>query len=29
MNIEPLQRFFDEAFGTTAELTVTPVAGGG
>ncbi len=29
MNIEPLQRFFDEAFGTTAALTVTPVVGGG
>ena len=23
MNIEPLQRFFDDAFGTTAALTVT------
>ena len=29
MNIEPLQRFFDEAFGTTAALMVTPVVGGG
>jgi aminoglycoside phosphotransferase (APT) family kinase protein len=29
MNIEPLQRFLDEAFGTTAALTVTPVVGGG
>src|SRR5258708_6539011 len=29
MNTEPLQRFFDEAFGTTAALLVTPVVGGG
>src|SRR5438552_5821284 len=29
MNIEPLQRFFDDAFGTTAALTVTAVVGGG
>jgi aminoglycoside phosphotransferase (APT) family kinase protein len=29
MNTEPLQRFFDEAFGTTTALTVVPVVGGG
>ena len=29
MNIEPLQQFFDDAFGTAATLTVTPVVGGG
>jgi len=29
MNTEPLQQFFDEAFGTTETLTVTPVVGGG
>ncbi|MGO9874220.1 MAG: phosphotransferase family protein [Acidimicrobiia bacterium] len=29
MNIEPLQRYLDEAFETTAALTVTPVVGGG
>src|SRR3954462_5267207 len=29
MNIEPLQRFLDEACGTAAALTVTPVVGGG
>jgi aminoglycoside phosphotransferase (APT) family kinase protein len=29
MHIEPLQRFFDEAFGGSAEITVTPLVGGG
>ena len=29
MNIEPLRRFFDEALGAAAALTVTPVVGGG
>src|SRR5579862_1524769 len=29
MITEPLQRFFDDAFGDTAPLTVTPVVGGG
>src|SRR5947208_13601314 len=29
MNIEPLERFFDETFGTPVALTVTPLAGGG
>src|ERR1700710_1872980 len=29
MNTDALQQFFDDAFGTAATLTVTPVAGGG
>jgi aminoglycoside phosphotransferase (APT) family kinase protein len=29
MNTEPLQRFFDEALGEPAELTATPLVGGG